>query len=342
MASILILSEKGDGIPLALRLADENHIVKLWIKNAESKTLLEDYKNPSKVSNPKAMLDQYDLVVADTFGLGQLCDEFIEKKKSVIGGGSFNDRLTTDLTYQTKVVKTLTKMKFELMDGVEVTTEGWFNGKEWVRPFNHSFTMRRLMTGDIGPLTPCMGNVVWPTNGDKLTNEVIESLQPLLEKVGYLGPISVSCLVGEQEIHFIDFTTSFRYDTIQAWCELLQLPLFDYLYNLVSQKKQEVPFHDETSISVRLSIPPYPYEGTFGWEAGTLRIPQEAKKHVWPTNANGVVGCITARGATVRECQRRVYRTIKNVVTHQEVQYRTDIGNGVEELKLKLKGQGWL
>ena len=340
MASILILSEKGEGIPLALRLADENHIVKLWIKNAESKTLLEGYKNPSKVSNPKAMLDQYDLVIADTFGLGQLCDEFIEKGKAVIGGGSFNDRLTTDLTYQTKVVKTLTKMKQEVKSGIVMMTEGWFNGKEWVRPFNHSFTVKCLMTGDIGPLTPCMGNIVWPTNGDKLTTETVELLTPLLEKVGYVGPISVIYITDDQSIYFLNFKAGFNYDAVQAWCELLKLSLFDYLYNLMSQQKQEVPFYNETSISVRLSIPPYPYEGET--KARSLDVPNEAKKHVWFTNGNNVVGCVTARGTTVRECQRRAYRTIKNIVTDQDIQYRTDIGNGVEEVKMKLKGQGWL
>lgn len=356
MASVLILGEYGQGIPIALRLVDEGHIVKLGIKNAEAKALLEGYRNPSKVSNPKSLVDQYDLILSDTFGSGQLCDE-LKEKKPVIGGSSFNDKLMTDLKYQMKVVKTLTKMKLETetKKGIEVTTEGWFNGKEWVRPFNHSFAMKRFMTGDIGPLTPCMGNVVWPTNGNKLTNETIELLQPLLEKVGYIGPISIHSVINDQEIYFGGFTAGFNYDTTQAWCELLQLPLFDYLYNLISQQKQEIPFYNEFAMSVRLSIPPYPYEGVERWkQVRVLNIPKEAKKHVWLQDVmkqsdeevlaavDGVVGCVTARGQSVRECQRRAYRTIKNVVMCQDVQYRTDVGQSAEENKLKLTGQGWL
>jgi len=57
---------------------------------------------------------------------------------------------------------------------------------------------------------------------------------------------------------------------------------------------------------------------------------------------DGVVGCVTARGSSVRECQRRAYRTIRNITITDDVQYRKDIGDDVEEQKKILKGWGWL
>lgn len=305
MASILILSEHGDGIPIALRLADENHIVKLWIKDNQKRELLETIKNPSQVSNPKAMCDQYDLILCDTPRLGLLCDELVEKKKLVVGGGSFNDNLTLDIKYQSKVMKTLFSQSQNQIKGINITTEGWFNGKEFVRPFSHSIKGHKEL----------MGVVIWPTNGDKLTIETVEKLTPLLEKVCYVGPISVSHHTNETECSIQAIHPHFNFSSFSAWIELFQYPLFEYFYNLTNQQKTEVPFFNELAMSVELT-------------SGIINVPPEAKKHVWLANIN----YITARGITVRECQRRIYRTINNLIQSKDVD---------EEVE-RLKGQGWL
>jgi phosphoribosylamine--glycine ligase len=240
--------------------------------------------------------------------------------------------------------------------GIEISTEGWFNGKDWIRPFNHTFEKKRLMASDRGPNTGCMGNVVWPTNGDKLTAQVVEPLAPLLEKVGYVGPIDVNCIVDDTDAYFLEFTPRFGYEAIQAWGELLQEKLFDFLYGVASGQPIEVPYHDESSIAIRLSVSPYPNkEDIEKWKGvQVLDIPKEARKHIWLADVmkpdgievlagvDGVVGCVTARGQSVRECQRRAYRTVKNICIHQDVQYRTDIGDGAEQDKEKLKEWGWL
>ena len=420
MASVLILSVHGDGVPIALRLADEGHIVKLWIKKPDARASLDGYKNPSKVADPKKMLDQYDLILADMARLGPLCDEMAAKGKLVLGGGSFNDKLELDREYGEKVAKSLTKAKLpktetadtpeqllqyiekvdtpqvikplgnkpvgltlvsndpanrtlrsmvkargrelvpciiqEKVNGITIETEGWFNGKEWVRPFNHTIEQKRLFVNDHGPNTGCMGNIVWPTNGDKLTAETLEPLAPLLQKINYVGPIDVNCIVDDKSAYFLEFTPRFGYEAIQTWTELLKEPLFEFLYGVASQQPIEVPFYDETAIGVRLSVTPYPSEeGAEKWKGvQVLDVPKEARKHVWLADVmkqdniealagvDGVVGCVTARGSSVRECQRRAYRTIKNIVIHQDVQYRTDIGEGAEQDREKLKEWGWL
>lgn len=420
MASVLILSRHGDGVPIGLRLVDEGHIVKMWIKEPKAKTSLDGYKNPSKVSDPRRLLEQYDLVLCDMVKMGDLCDELTDKGKLVLGGGSSNDKLELDREYGEKVAKSLTKVKIpktavadtpeqllqylqqterpqvvkplgnkptdltlvssdnqnrtligivkergkeltpcviqERIEGIAVSTEGWCNGKEWIRPFNHTIEWKRFMEGDKGPNTGCMGNVVWPTEGDKLTATVLEPLLPLLIKVGYIGPIDVNCIVTEGNAYFLEFTTRFGYEAIQAWAELLKEPLFDFLYYVASGQPMEVPYYKEQAIGVRLSVSPYPSEeGVEKWKGiQVLDIPKEARRHIWladvmkqdavPVMAgvDGVIGCVTARGSTVREAQRRAYRTIHNVVIHQDVQYRNDIGNGVDEKQKQLKEWGWL
>lgn len=420
MASILIISMDGAGVPLALRLADEGHIVKMWIKDSHAHTLLKGYKNPSRVSDPYKMTDQYDLILSDMVGTGAVCDNLCKKGKLVLGGGSFNDKLELDRAYGNKVASTLTEIaspntieiatKAELSEfldkskvplvikplnnkktsltlvstdkqnrmlksvvangsdnltpcivqetitGIEISTEGWFNGEEWSKPFNHTIERKRLMEGDKGALTGCMGNVVWPTQGNKLTSQAIEPLKPLLEKVGYVGPIDMNCIVTQDKAYFLEFTARFGYDAIQAWAEMIKLPLFDYLYAIASQQKDSFTYHDGYSLGVRLTVAPYPSkEGMDRWKnVKAIDIPKEASRHVWLTDVlkkenevllaggYGVVGCVTARGSTVRECQRRVYRTIKNISLTDDIQYRNDIGNTVEKDKQQLIDWGWV
>jgi phosphoribosylamine--glycine ligase len=216
---------------------------------------------------------------------------------------------------------------------------------------------KRFMEGDKGPNTGCMGNVVWATNGDKLTATVLEPLEPLLERVGYVGPLDINCMVTQDAAYFLEFTARFGYDAIQAWNELLKLPLFDYLYKVATKQADEVPvFQDSYSIAVRLSVPPYPSEkGAEQWTGvQVLDVPKEASKHTWLADVmrkdntdvvagvDGVLGCVTARGSSVRECRRRAYRTINNIVIHPDVQYRSDIGADAEENIVRLKEWGWL
>jgi len=244
----------------------------------------------------------------------------------------------------------------EKIDGIEISTEGWFNGKEFVQPFNHTFEKKRFMEGDKGPNTGCMGNIVFTTEGDKLTEMLLIPLTPLLKKVEYIGPIDLNAIVTEKDVYFLEFTPRFGYDAIQALSELLKTSLFDFLYGIATRQTQKTEMHEGFAGAVRLSVQPYPNKEGAEELKGIqfLQTPDEAKRHVWLSDVmkkddqevcagvDGVLGCVTARGETVRECKRRMYRTVKNIVIHGDVQYRSDIGEGVEEEIKKLTEWGWL
>jgi len=420
MASVLILSKDGDGVSLALRLTQEGNIVKMWVKEPKAKASLDGYKSPSKVSDPRKMLEQYDLVISDMVGMGTLCDQLKEKGKIVFGGGAFNDKLELDREYGLKVCKSLLKIDppksvalktskeclryletvtspqvikplgnmptnltlvsidgdnrtlksflqergneltpciiQEQVDGIEISTEGWFNGREWVKPFNHTFEKKRFMEGDKGPNTGCMGNVVWTTKEDKLTKALLTPLAPLLSKVNYVGPLDVNCIVNQKECYFLEFTPRLGYDAIQALTELVRESLFDFLYKVATQQVDKINYYGDYGIAVRLSTTPWPGSDKVEELKGVqlLNISQEAQRHVWLSDVmkkdnvevlagvDGVLGCVSARGTTIRECKRRVYRTINNIVIHRDVQYRQDIGDDVEGDKGKLEEWGWL
>lgn len=414
MASILILSKQGDGVPIALRLASERHKVDIFIKEPKYRKSLSGYDNPMVVT--KVGEADYDLILSDMVGLGAACDKLKEKGRLVLGGGKINDRLELDRAYGIKVVEKLTKLKVpaskeikskgellteiqrstvplvvkplnnspvyltligvdnrnksllsiakewgdelvpcilqEKIDGFEISTEGWFDGERFVKPFNHTLEKKRLMEGDKGPQTGCMGNTVWLTNGDALTEMALIPLELFLARANYCGPIDVNCILNSDGVYFLEFTTRFGYDAIQALAELLKIGLYDFFYKVVTRQGDFIEreeYINAIAIAVRMSIPPYPNsEDVDEWDGiQVLDIEAPARRHLWLSDVkkinskevlaglDGVIGCATASGDTIRECKRRVYRTVNSVVINPDVQYRNDIGSRFEEIKAK-------
>ena len=255
-------------------------------------------------------------------------------------------------------------MPFILQDtvtGVEVSTEGWFDGEHFVC-FNHTFEKKRFMEGDKGPNTGCMGNLVWICNKDKLVQYLLLPLEDFLKKAGYIGPLDANCIVTPEEVYFLEWTARLGYDAIQALGELLDLSWFDFLYGISTGTLSKPKFHPYYSLAVRLSMPPYPNETASASHLQGLRvldIPPQAKKHVWLSDVqyngktpalagvDGVVGCVTAYGEgefpiALREARRRVYRTIDNIAINPDLQFRQDIGSGWESDYTNLKTWGWV
>ena len=407
MAKVLFLSKQGDGIPLAIRIAKEGHKVDVYLKDEEFKSSLQGFRNPTLILTIPSG-EEYDLIIADMVGLGELCDKYKKQGKLVLGGGVFNDKLELDRMYGSKVATSLTQAKEasttkittkedlqaliedavgakvvkplgnksvsmtlvsseednsslktiirkwgnklvpcivqDKVKGFEISTEGWFNGEKFIKPFNHTFERKRLMECDKGPQTGCMGNVVFLSTGNKLTEAVLMPLEPLLKKVKYIGPIDVNCIISGKDIYFLEFTTRFGYDAIQALAELLKISLYEFFLHVATQGDdliEDRDFFNSYAIAVRLSVSPYPNkEDMSKWKGiRVIKLEEGASKHVWLSDVmreggvevlagtDGVIGCVTARGLTIRECQRRVYRTVSNIIICPDVQYREDIGD---------------
>ena len=422
MASILIVSKHGSGIPLALHLAkQEGHLVKIWIKDKEFRDVLQGSTNPKLINSYNVNPQSIDIAIGDMVGIGDELDELKAKGIITACGGVFNDKMELDRVYSMKVAQSIynkdyipetipCKSKIDIIDclskdkpmvikplgnkavgltlvsndeqnrslksfvdnnsdeilpcivqekvnGIEITIEGWFN-KDWIKDsFNCTIESKRFLNNDKGPNVGCMGNVVWQCKENKLVKEFLHPATDLLNKVDYCGPFAVTLIIAKDSMNVLEFTTRFGYDAIQAYVELLKQSFFDFIYNLAINSGRPVSlYNDSLSLAVRLSMPPYPNKGNTSFISNlqVLDIPEKANHHVWLTDVNfknskcviagtdGVIGCITARGDSVRMAQKRVYRTINNIAINTDIQYRTDIGNGIEEKILQLTEWGYL
>lgn len=240
----------------------------------------------------------------------------------------------------------------EFVEGIEISTEGWFDGKKFVLPFNHTYEEKKFMNGNLGPAIGCAGNVVEVAKEDDwIVEKTLKKIETPLSKLNYIGPIDINCIVKpeEKEAYGLEWTMRLGYDAIWALCELFQTPVIDFLRKFTIGRELEMPLDENSSaIAVRLSIPPYPYKsGDLPSKGIPVMFDKEALPHLWLSDVyknnkgyfsagvDGVICAVSAKGRDVRECKRRVYRTISNM-TIPNVQYRTDIGDRVERDKEKI------
>lgn len=250
----------------------------------------------------------------------------------------------------------------ERKDGIEISSEIWFNGKEVI---NTNFTMeeKALMEGDKGPKTGCMGSIVWEGNSNcKLYKEGVGKLIPLLKKLKYIGPIDLNAIVDKDQVWGLEFTARFGYDAIYIFMEMMKCKVNDLLYGVASGVLRKIEFKSGTAIGVLLAVPPYPdNDGNLKLYKDVLiqGMTPQIEKHFWGDDVykqndqllisgnGGRIGTITARGdavegySPIRDAKRRAYRTISNLII-PDVMYRSDIGDRVQKQKDQLKTWGWI
>lgn len=243
----------------------------------------------------------------------------------------------------------------ECIDGIEISTEGWFNGTRWLEPFNHTIEEKRLHLCHSSTLGGCLGNIVFPTKGDALTKLLLEPLSPYLRKAGYRGPVDVNAIIsGPVESHeyaALEFTCRMGYDAITAFIEGLQEPLGSLLMGVAAGTKESISLGNDYLLAVRLLLDEsLPLKGM-----PLTGVCKENLRHLFLTDAyldtdsktfryagsDGILACATAHGKTISDARARVYRTISRL-SIPNMYYRTDIGQGVSKHIEQLKVWGWL
>lgn len=158
--------------------------------------------------------------------------------------------------------------EFELQEfvgeGVAISTEGWFNGDDWLWPFNHTAERKQMMNENLGPSMGCSGNVVWAA---ERLNQVIDDglgrVADVLRREEYIGPIDLNTVVTpDGKVWALEFTPRFGYDAMPA---LLQLyggdggDIGGLIAKLARKEKpRDMVFKGGFGAGVHVSIPPYP------------------------------------------------------------------------------------
>lgn len=334
MLNILILTKKGEGYGIAERLSSERNIVKFWteeVKNCKSKS-----STVQIINNWGPHLEAADLVILTSSELGGILYQ-LAKGRRVFGCGMVGNVLESDPSFKVRVMKLL-KVDEHIKEGVNVTIGGWFNGTRFILPYI-AFHIERFMEGERGKIVEGMG-CVSKFLECSLGKRILNPLEELLKSLSFYGALEVDCIMNENSVNIKNITTKFRNGCFQSLLEGVKEPLGELLVTLPT-KDRSPEVGSDWNISVGLSIPPWPFS-TNGNFSFTLEVPIPARRHVWIENVNGFLSYVTARGQDIREARRRVYRTVDNLITSKDIQYRRDVGFDVEEKFKSLEKWGWI
>jgi phosphoribosylamine---glycine ligase len=110
----LVMSEGGDGHGLAVRLKQEGHDVKLWIREGA-----QDKIGSGLVDSANSYV-YGQTVIADCTGFGSLLDKMRDQEATTFGGSSFADKLESDRAFAEEVMH-----RSDIDTPASVSAESW-------------------------------------------------------------------------------------------------------------------------------------------------------------------------------------------------------------------------
>ena len=241
--------------------------------------------------------------------------------------------------------------------GVEVAVGAFFNGKKFITPVNINFEHKKLFPGNIGPPTGEMGTSMFWSEPNRLFNQTLLKMESKLAEEGYVGYIDLNCIVNNNGIYPLEFTSRFGYPTISIQQEGMLTPISDLFWELATGADPKWRTRSGFQVGVRIVVPPFPFDDEPTFEsfskngAIVLKKPnfdgihiedvKEVKGQWLIAGTSGVVLVVIGTGQTMLQAQAQVYSRIKNIMI-ANMYYRTDIGDRWVEDSDKLHNWGYL
>jgi phosphoribosylamine-glycine ligase len=253
----------------------------------------------------------------------------------------------------------------ELIGGkrsVDLDVTRWWDGNEFVGPHEIALEKKRFLNDDFGPSTGCALNAVWFQEDNPLEEDLdyARLAELLRDHEAPAAPYSVNFRISDEDgkPYFLEWTPRMGYDC----CTTVAL-LYDSLSEMlwrVATGQGGTGVSDDLSYSVRLSVPPYPFEypptdgkhtpdglllGDLGdgysppFIAGQVRSEREGEYRV--AGHDGIIGCAVAIGddlETMADGVRMFCDDLHDSVS--KLQCRSDGAAVIQEDARKLEALG--
>ena len=244
---------------------------------------------------------------------------------------------------------------FVLMDhlsGVEVGVGAFFDGERFLSPANLDWEHKRFFPGDIGELTGEMGTVVTYRGAERIFNDSLARLAPLLRTSGYRGYINLNTIVNEDGIWPLELTCRFGYPGFPILDSLHRCGWDQIFRSLIQRDGASFPTHDGYSVGVVITVPPFPYShgyDTLGKDrpicfADDLDECDRQSLHYGEVDERdgelvtaGMIGYImvvTGVADSIEAARQTAYARVRKVVI-PNARYRNDIGVRLMERDLE-------
>ena len=249
------------------------------------------------------------------------------------------------------------------IDGVPLSTARWWNGMDWVGPYQATYEDKKFMNDGVGPSTGCSFNVVWFYEGEP---EIVRQLhwpdltQPFRAHRAPPGLYDINAIVApDGKAYFLEWTPRLGYDS-EPTSALLLPDLGRHLHAVATGHDPEEP-SDDLAYTVRLSVPPYPWEhgkkddkgGADGliirdhdglWDGHFVAYCVRAGKREGTLEAagpEGIIGLTAAVGSSLEEAHEDAMDFAKDTLRVAGLQYRTDGAKHIKEKAEELIDAGY-
>ncbi|MFY9551390.1 MAG: phosphoribosylglycinamide synthetase C domain-containing protein [Thermoanaerobaculia bacterium] len=241
--------------------------------------------------------------------------------------------------------------------GVEVAVGAFFNGKSFIYPINVNFEHKKLFPGNSGPPTGEMGTTMFWSEPNKIFEQTLLKMAPRLAEEGYLGYIDVNCIVNNNGIYPLEFTSRFGYPTIFIQQEGMITPIGLFLWDLAHGLDPKLKVKSGFQVGVRIVMPPFPFDDNATFDSFSKNAvivfkrgtPEEV--HIEDTKivegqwlvagTSGVVLTVVGLGQTMKQAREQAYSRVRNILI-PNMYYRDDIGERWAEDSDKLHNWGYL
>ncbi len=153
---------------------------------------------------------------------------------------------------------------FELqrrVPGIEISTNGFFDGQKFVLPYDFTLEEKRLFPGELGPRTGCESCMVWHAPNETLAKRGLARIEDELRRHRYVGPLDLNAMVQADGTPLgLEWTARLGYDWLQGWMRLFDSTLGEQLEAFArgTLPRWEPVDPGMLAATLRMSIPPYP------------------------------------------------------------------------------------
>jgi len=326
---LVAFSQTGYSVGIASFLSSEGHATSVYIH--------KELDMPFVIRTVHK--DTPDIVIFDSPTFAAPADEIRSRGIRVLGASQWSELLSNNQEYQDDLIKAIGYTPYKDENGIDAIVTCWFNGQRFISK-SLVFNYDKMMSNNVGASVGSSGYIVYFTKS-KLVDDVVTPLEKFLRKANHRGCFSVSVTITDGPDALIrSISADITQPYTQAIFENTRRSRSDLLLDLFNETSTYIPTIEPYVCGVQVSVYPYPYTSP---KVCTVEgISPSNLKHMWIVDlsqvkddwvcgaGNGCMGYVTARGTSVQEAQRRVYRTIKNIKS-ENIQYRNDIGKDVGE-----------
>jgi phosphoribosylamine--glycine ligase len=207
-----------------------------------------------------------------------------------------------------------------------------------------------------------MGTAMFFSGPNRLFNLTLKKFEQKLAEEKYVGCIDINCIVNGNGIYPLEWTPRFGYPTISIMQEAIQMPMGEFLYQLVTGELKKFNYSSGFQVGARIVVPPFPYNDNETFKVKSKDSVIYFKKkgpdgqppegvHIedvkivngeWVvTGTSGVVLIVVGTGTTMVAAQKQMYNRLDNIII-PHMYYRDDIGERWFEDSDRLHSWGYL